>query len=338
MNFSLYKLDSFRKQEEDLISLREEFQSIKEYVEFENLHDISNDNNEWIQTIISGIGDKIVDYEILVNFYRVLMYYGFFQSAWEFRKRILCRNFKIKDFNSFLQKLIENNHLGIIRRILNFLSRIRLVWKFRNNPSLKLLRMRMKTRSNLIIGPAQEDLSYINLSKYDNIHEIKKIKIGKTLDSSQNNIIWFNHQHSNGELIKSTAALKKDNTLLISKGESAYSDVNFPRINPFWIGSPMMLQNIIQILDICGSKIIDVSGFNLYISSQPYSPEYPVENISLLTDVYSRRISIALHDPFSNFLYLKNLYRSHSIRPLGELKHVLDLEVSEYINKLKLAN
>jgi hypothetical protein len=335
--FSLEFLDTLRRQNQDRIFLKQEFNFIEDS-DIDKLRDPNYDRSDWINPIISTVKSMNLDFNLLVNFYRVLMYYGFFCSAWDFRKIILQKSANFKGWNSFFFKLMENENFQLTQKTLNVLLNLGFLWKYRKNKSLKILREKFKTRSNIIIGPSMEDFSYLDFSMYDNLNEIKRVNHGVNLINNQSNIIWFNNQHSNGDLIKISALKKRKNTFLITKAVSQYSDINFPNFNPFWIGSPMMLQNIVQTIHYCGCKSIDIIGFNLYTTSQPYDSKYPVENKSLLTDAFSRRISLALHDPFSNLFCLKNLYHIKAIHPIGQLKEVLDLNIEGYIERLKLAN
>jgi hypothetical protein len=90
------------------------------------------------------------------------------------------------------------------------------------------------------------------------------------------------------------------------------------------------IQNIIFDLLIHRPKKIFLTGMTFYLGKKLYEKDYIGPNVSMAHTVQALRI----HEPFSNFLFIKNLYKRGVILVDGKLAKILKLSETKYAIKL----
>lgn len=95
-------------------------------------------------------------------------------------------------------------------------------------------------------------------------------------------------------------------------------------------GAHNFLQTVI--MDVCkyGKKEIKVVGTNLFLGKL-HAKGYDYGNGNGANDYDSVRVNNILCTPTANFSILKLFYKWGVIKPVGELKQVLDMELKEYL-------
>lgn len=97
--------------------------------------------------------------------------------------------------------------------------------------------------------------------------------------------------------------------------------------NPYGLlTGPLMVQDLL----LCEPKALVLSGFSLYIPSEKVHPEGYFSGV----DQRGISASIRTHEPFSNFLFLKNLYTFGLISADSRTSKILSLDPEEYAREL----
>lgn len=94
-------------------------------------------------------------------------------------------------------------------------------------------------------------------------------------------------------------------------------------VDGVWQGLPSVLFDLAQF----GPSLIQVSGFDAYLSDRPYAPGYPAKDNALLYD-------LARHDPVGNFLFLQRLYDAGVFSADSALRNALNLNLFGYMSAL----
>lgn len=90
------------------------------------------------------------------------------------------------------------------------------------------------------------------------------------------------------------------------------------------------IQNIIYDLLMHRPKKIFLTGITFYLGEKLYEKDYIGPNVSMVHTGQALRI----HEPFSNFLFIKNLWKRGVILVDGKLANILKLSETDYAIKL----
>tara|TARA_B100000780_G_C21062735_1_gene427230 strand:+ start:123 stop:1211 length:1089 start_codon:yes stop_codon:yes gene_type:complete len=114
-----------------------------------------------------------------------------------------------------------------------------------------------------------------------------------------------------------------------------------PRAAEGNISSPMALGRVIQHLTTKISPSIEVkfivNGFDLYLSKDPYSRSSYIKltrNVEALIEERELCLSLAEHDLFYNFMYLRFLSSKISIINSPSFSKIMNMKMSEYLEEL----
>jgi hypothetical protein len=106
----------------------------------------------------------------------------------------------------------------------------------------------------------------------------------------------------------------------------------------FYFGSSMGLQNIVYDLLLNKAEDICLFSFDFYCSKSPYQSDYPSkETREYYKDNFLQAASssLRLHDPFTNFNFIKLLYEHNRIDITDSVQMVLDFSLDNYAEELQ---
>jgi tetratricopeptide (TPR) repeat protein len=96
-------------------------------------------------------------------------------------------------------------------------------------------------------------------------------------------------------------------------------------------GGPNQIQNIVYDLTFLNMKSIKLYGTTFFASPALYTPDYRETDLA----VADRSLSIRIHEPFSNFAFIKNMYTRGKLQVDRVTSAVLNLSKHEYASALK---
>tara|TARA_B100001287_G_C22629458_1_gene504305 strand:- start:156 stop:1217 length:1062 start_codon:yes stop_codon:yes gene_type:complete len=193
----------------------------------------------------------------------------------------------------------------------------------------------LKNKTLIFFGPATGKSFYLGNDKI-----IVSPNISNEVLNLENckKISYFNNRRVNYFTSETITKINQCDYSVV-KSESAYNKLNLKNNhlrhldekNLFLFGSPMMLQVILLDLINHRPKKIILKNIDLFTKKKLYRSNYRTEKHVL--DIKKRtNISLRIHDAFSNYFFLKNLYFNFekiiSIDPY--LKEILSLNLLEY--------
>jgi hypothetical protein len=296
---------------------------------------------------ISNLDYQILCFQDWIVLSNIFLVCGFFSESYKIRmlsyKKFEKTSMKFMYLKQYLffQIFIKKQKQSKYRKFMfSFFLIFMKFYNFKNFFEYDFRKL-VKGKTIAIIGPGDNIKNIKNLSKFDLFVYLSYFGKKKNSTKSPVDISYLNgddvdkvnrNKRYYEDLKKSKIkflCIKKNSQKRLFDNQRVYANKNF-----FYSGTPNGLQFVILDLILSGVKKIKLFNFNFYLDKKVYYTNYSNfknKNFNSIKEMWL--YSFTIHDYYSNYIFIKYLYKNKIVKVDKTLKKILEFSNINFNNR-----